>query len=88
MKDVRTKLSKEECALGMGQRLNDAVAKDVRTLMSMEECALGMGQRSNDATPIKEDCAGGTGQIAYEESIALISALVVINSGLQFIITS
>ena len=48
VKDVRTKLRKEECASGMEQRKNYTYAtlKDVRTLLSEEECAGGMEQRS------------------------------------------
>ena len=67
--------------------------KDVLTKPRKEEFASSMGRHgsANDAALMdvptelrKEECAGGMGQIAYEESIALISALGV-NSGLQFI---
>jgi hypothetical protein len=62
--------SKEECALDMGQKSNDAAVKDARIKLSREECALDMGQKSNDAAvkdaPIKlrrEECAGGMVQM-------------------------
>ena len=56
----------EGCALDMGQRSNDAVAKDVQTLLRKEEYAAGMEQksRSNYAVAMdvqtlfrKEECA-------------------------------
>jgi hypothetical protein len=53
IKDVRIKLSKEECASGTVHRRNDAAVKDARTKLSKEEeFALGMVQRknTNDAT--------------------------------------
>ena len=41
LKDVQIKLSREECALSMGQRLdtNDAAAKDAQIKLRKEECA-------------------------------------------------
>ena len=61
--------SEEECAGGMGHRLNrnDAAVRDVRTKLKEEECAGGMGQslNRNDAavrdvrTKLKEEeCEG------------------------------
>ena len=73
---------------------NCAAVKAALTKSRKEECALGMGRHGSAnyaavmdarATLRKEECAGGMEQIAYEESIALISALCVNNSGLQFI---
>jgi len=50
-KDVQTKSSVEECALGTGQRSStyNAAAKDVQTMLKREECALDMGQRGSFA---------------------------------------
>ena len=52
-----------------------------------------MGQRSNDAAvmdvrtrPGKEECADGTGHIAYDEFVAFVYFLG-LNSGVLFIIT-
>ena len=42
-------LSKEDCALGTEQRLNDVAVKDAQIKFRKEACALGMGQMSNDA---------------------------------------
>jgi len=62
--DAPIKLSKEECALGMGQRPNDAAVKDAQIKSSKEEFVRGTGQRSNYAavkdapiTSSVEDCA-------------------------------
>ena len=44
--DVQTMLSKEECALNMGQRSSDAVVKDAQIMLFKEGC-VSMGQRSN-----------------------------------------
>ena len=46
VKDARVLLKKEECVLGMGQRLNDATVEDALT---KEECAGGTVQNSNYA---------------------------------------
>ena len=46
VKDARVLLRKEECVLGMGQRLNDAAVEDALT---KEECAGGTVQNSNYA---------------------------------------
>ena len=45
-------MSKEECALGLGQLKlsSDAAVKVALIELSKEECALDMGQSSNDAT--------------------------------------
>ena len=68
---AQIKLRKEDCALGTGQRSNDAAVKDAQTKLSREEYALSMGHhvRGSDAAvkdaQIKlreEDCALGTGQ--------------------------
>jgi hypothetical protein len=50
VKDAQIKSSKEECALGMGQRPipSGAAVMDVRIKLSKEECALDMGQRGMD----------------------------------------
>ena len=45
VKDAPTELSREVCALDMGHRSGDAVAKDVQKMSSTVECALGMVQR-------------------------------------------
>ena len=58
-------LSKQEYALGMGQRSNCVAMRDAKTKPYMEEeCASGMAQLSNVAAvkdvqnkPGKEDCA-------------------------------
>jgi hypothetical protein len=54
MKDVLILLSKEECALGMGQKSNessnDAAVMGAQIKLRKEEFALGMGQRSNYAS--------------------------------------
>ena len=51
--DAQNLLKREECALGMDQKLNtnDAVLKDAHVSLSREECVLSMEQRSdtNDA---------------------------------------
>ena len=47
LKDVQIESSKEEYALGMGQRKNSAIVKDAQTMLSEEDYACGMGQRSN-----------------------------------------
>jgi hypothetical protein len=46
---IKNKLSREERALGMEQRLiaNDATLKDAQIKLSKEECAKGMEQRLN-----------------------------------------
>ena len=47
VKDAQVLLSREECVLGMGQKLikNDAAVKDAQTLLRREECASSMGQK-------------------------------------------
>ena len=71
LKDVRTLLRKEECALGMGQReqRRNANMMDAQTKPSKEECARGTGQKEIDAAAkdaqiksSKEECALGMGQ--------------------------
>ena len=49
--DVPTTIRKEDYALSMVQRSNDAAVKDALIMFKEEECALGMVQRrnSNDA---------------------------------------
>ena len=42
-KDVQTKSSVEECALGTGQSSNDAAGKDAQTKFSAVEYAYGTG---------------------------------------------
>jgi len=44
-KDVRTKLSKQECARGTGLSSNVAAVKDAQIELRREECALDMEQR-------------------------------------------
>ena len=55
LKDAQIKLSKEECALGMERRSNDAAWKDPQIKPSKEECVLDMGQRSNDMNALLMD---------------------------------
>jgi hypothetical protein len=43
-KDAQIKLSEEECAKDMGQRLNYAAVKDAQIKSKKEECAGRMGQ--------------------------------------------
>jgi hypothetical protein len=45
---AQTKLSREDCALGMVQKLNTngAALKDAQIKFKREDCALGMEQRS------------------------------------------
>jgi hypothetical protein len=45
-KDAQIMLSKEECALGMGQRPNDAAVRDAQIMLEKEGCALDMVQIS------------------------------------------
>ena len=45
LQDAHILLSREECALNMGQRGNDAAVKDAQTEMSKEECAEAWGKR-------------------------------------------
>ena len=58
--------SREECALGMGQKLNYAAIQDALIRLREEECALGMEQRlsanTRDAQIMwsREECARGT----------------------------
>jgi hypothetical protein len=40
VKDVQTKLLREECAKGMEQRTSNAAVKDAKTVLSKEEYAL------------------------------------------------
>ena len=75
VKGVQIKSSKEECALGMGQRSSDAAARDAQIKPSKVECVWSMGQRSNAATkkdaqikPSKEECALGTEQRWNDET--------------------
>jgi hypothetical protein len=42
--------SKEECALGMGQRPNDAAVKDVQIKLRREECAENMEHTARDGS--------------------------------------
>ena len=97
VRDVRTKLSKEECASSMGRHrsANYAALMDVRTKLGKEELASSMERHgsANDAavkdvrTKLrKEEFASGTGHIAYKEFIALVYFLGV-NSGVLFIYT-
>ena len=71
--DAQIKLSREECAKSMEQRLNinDAALKDAQVLFKREECALSMGQKLNTNDAIlkdveikssKEECVLGMGQ--------------------------
>jgi hypothetical protein len=39
LKDAKRQLNKEECALGTGQRSNDAAMKDATIKLRKEECA-------------------------------------------------
>ena len=65
MRDVRTKLSKEECALGMEQRSNDVATKDVRTKLRREECALDMERRYCPNYAEVKDAPAEPGQEVY-----------------------
>ena len=46
--DAQTLSSKEECALDMVHRSNDAAVMDAQIKHSVEECARGMGQIAID----------------------------------------
>jgi hypothetical protein len=44
LKDARIKLKREECAIGMEQRGNDAAVMDAQTKLSVEESVGGTAQ--------------------------------------------
>ena len=74
--DAQIMSSKEECAVGMGQRSNNAAVKDAKIMPRNEECVLGMGQSSNDAAvkeaqkrSRKEECAKGTERAATHDEV-------------------
>ena len=76
-------VGKEECVLGMGQRLDYAAKKDVQIRFRKEEYELGVGQRLDyenyfittqiaakkdiEATLRKEQCAVDMGHIAIQK---------------------
>ena len=68
-------LSKEECAVGTGQRSNYATAKDAQIMSFKEGCVSDMGQRfgsnyvaEKDAQIWfrEEECAAGMGHITTQ----------------------
>ncbi len=74
---AQIRLSKEECARGMGQSPNDAAVKDVQIRLSKEECVLSMVQRPNDAalkgapnTLKEEECASNMEQHGQRKDAA------------------